>query len=33
MKADVITLDAGKAGTVELQDGIFGLEQSGRAHV
>lgn len=26
MKADVITLDAGKAGTVELQDGIFGLE-------
>lgn len=26
MKADVITLDAGKAGTVELQDEIFALE-------
>ncbi len=26
MKADVITLDAGKAGTVELQDAILGLE-------
>jgi large subunit ribosomal protein L4 len=26
MKADVITLDAGKAGTIELQDAIYGLE-------
>ncbi len=26
MKADVTTLDAGKAGTVELSDGIFGLD-------
>lgn len=26
MQADVITLDAGKAGTVELNDAIFGLE-------